>query len=107
MLAGSFLSKIAPELAVSEQEAMQLAAAYANWRQYYGPSGVDPRYIAAFGLAATAWSVFKPKVARVASRKASEKAAVKVQQAAQQGGSYARPIGPNGMGPTVVPMPGI
>jgi hypothetical protein len=107
MLANGFLARLGPEMAMTEQEVVQLASAYANWRQYYGASPIDPRWIAALSLGGTAYSIFMPKVARMQSRKRAEKDAAKVAKAAQGGGSFARPMGPNGAGPTVVPMPGI
>jgi hypothetical protein len=58
-------------------------------------------------LAGTAYGIVAPKFARMQVRKRAEKDAAKVAKAAQGGGSFARPLGPNGSGPTVVPMPGL
>lgn len=107
MLANGFLVRLGPEMAMTEQEVVQLATAYAGWRQYYGASPIDPRWVAALSLGGTVYAVFMPKLSRLQSRKRSEKDAAKVAKAAQAGGSFARPYSPNGSGPTVVPMPGL
>jgi hypothetical protein len=107
MLANGFLAKVGPELVLTEAEIVQLASAYAGWRQYYGASPIDPRWVAALTLCGTAYGIIMPKFGRMQTRKKAEKNAAAVAKASQAGGSFARPMGPNGTGPTVVPMPGL
>lgn len=96
MLAHSILARWAPEFAITEAEAFELARAYCGWRAFY-PSLMDPKSEAFFALLMTAAAIEGPRIARATARTQAEKRAAKVAAAAAaQSGA-----------PNVVPMDGL
>lgn len=110
MLAHAMLANaVGPEFAVSEQEALQLAQAYVNWRKHY-PGVLDPKTQALLSLILVAGTIEGPRMLRVTKRRATERATRKaaapvragVSNPAAPAGIYTPPTSPN-----VVTMPGL
>ena len=93
----AMLARVAPEFAISEAEALELAKAYVGWRKYYGGT-FDPKTEALFTLIMAASVIYAPRLMRVSARMRLQKAAAAEQAAAERmtQGPRVVPINPAG-----------
>ena len=79
------LARIAPEFAISEPDARELATSFCNWRRHYG-STMDPKTRDLLAFLGVVAMVEGPRVGRAMSRRKAERQAHAAAQAAASSG---------------------